>query len=257
MKKILLLCSLAIGLNSFAQIPNGTTAPDFTLTDWNGNTHTLYDYLNDGKTVIVEVFAAHCPSCWSYHQTNILKDFYNNYGPNGTDEAMVLALEHDQYNGELAFTGVGDPWNTAGNWVDGTPYPLFNVEGTDRSVFDDYNVTYYPVIYKICPDKKTEMVFASTQLSELYQKVQDCQTAQIVEEQETWVVNYNKLDKVINIQSSIEIKSLQVVNLQGQIIQTHGKLNNTLVDVNGFENGVYLLNFETVNGPKIEKIVIF
>ena len=29
-----------------AQIPNGTIAPNFTLTDINGNTHELYDYLD-------------------------------------------------------------------------------------------------------------------------------------------------------------------------------------------------------------------
>lgn len=76
-------------------MPDGTVAPDFTLTDYYGNTHHLYDYLNDGKTVFVEIFAAHCSSCWSYHETDILKDLYNSYGPAGTDEVMVLALEYD------------------------------------------------------------------------------------------------------------------------------------------------------------------
>jgi hypothetical protein len=37
-------------------IPDGSTAPDFTMTDINGNTHNLYSYLNSGKTVILDFF---------------------------------------------------------------------------------------------------------------------------------------------------------------------------------------------------------
>ena len=42
--------------NSYAQLPNGSVAPDFTLTDLNGTTHRLYDYLNDGYTVFVDFY---------------------------------------------------------------------------------------------------------------------------------------------------------------------------------------------------------
>ena len=36
---------------SSAQLPNGSVAPDFTLTDINGVQHKLYDYLDNGYTV--------------------------------------------------------------------------------------------------------------------------------------------------------------------------------------------------------------
>lgn len=32
----------------------GSPAPDFTVTDTHGETHTLYDYLEDGKTVVLD-----------------------------------------------------------------------------------------------------------------------------------------------------------------------------------------------------------
>jgi thiol-disulfide isomerase/thioredoxin len=39
-------------------------APDFTITDSDGQEHTLYaDYLNQGKTVLIEVFFTTCPPC--------------------------------------------------------------------------------------------------------------------------------------------------------------------------------------------------
>jgi len=36
-------------LNAIAQLTDGTIAPDFTLTDYCGNTHHLYSYLDSGK----------------------------------------------------------------------------------------------------------------------------------------------------------------------------------------------------------------
>ena len=37
-----------------------TNAVDFTVTDLEGNSHTLFDYLNNGKYVCVDFFAYWC-----------------------------------------------------------------------------------------------------------------------------------------------------------------------------------------------------
>ena len=37
-----------------AQITNGSTAPNFILDDLNGNEHKLYNYLDQGKYVILD-----------------------------------------------------------------------------------------------------------------------------------------------------------------------------------------------------------
>ncbi len=39
----------------------GKPVADFTLTDTEGNSHTLSDYLNDGKIVVIEWFNSTCP----------------------------------------------------------------------------------------------------------------------------------------------------------------------------------------------------
>jgi len=39
----------------------GQTAYDFTLTDTEGAEHTISDYLNDGKIVVLEWFSSNCP----------------------------------------------------------------------------------------------------------------------------------------------------------------------------------------------------
>jgi hypothetical protein len=257
MKKLFLSLAIILSLNASSQVEDGSIATDFTLTDWYGETHHLYSYLDADKTVFLEIFAAHCPSCWSYHQTDRLKNLYNTYGPDATNEIMVLALEHDQYNGELAFTGIGDPWNTAGNWLEGTPYPQFNVEGDDRSVFTDYNVTFYPVIYKICPDRTIERMNTSASEEQLYQKVQECQIASIDEEEKIWNVRFDPLSRTVIVEHSEELKSLNIINLQGQIIQTIPSISNSTINVSGLTNGIYLFQFETNATSIIEKLVIF
>ena len=96
MKKIFTLfiaCFLAFSAQ--AQLPDGSVCPDFTGTDIDGNVWNLYDLLDDGYTVIVDVSATWCGPCWSYHETGALEDVYATYGPDDTKEIMVLWIEGD------------------------------------------------------------------------------------------------------------------------------------------------------------------
>jgi cytochrome oxidase Cu insertion factor (SCO1/SenC/PrrC family) len=249
MKKLLFLALLFIKVNTYAQLANGSLAPDFTLTDYYGNTHNLYAYLNAGKTVIVEIFAAHCPSCWAYHQTQKLKNMYNNYGPNGTNELMILALEYDQWNDSNAFIGNGPAWVTQGNWLDGTPYPIFNVEDPNRNVFANYNVTFYPAIYKICPNKIIERLLTSETESQIYQKVQDCQSALSMNDlQLNTNVYINQNLRQLVISEYQKIAQVNILNLQGQTVKTINNIHSNPINLNNLPQGVYL--FEIFNENK-------
>ncbi|MBK6930814.1 MAG: hypothetical protein IPH12_08005 [Saprospirales bacterium] len=127
MKKIVLLLSFLItGLTAaWAQIPDGSTAPNFTVVDINGNAHSLYTLLDQGKTVYMDVFATWCGPCWNYHQTHALGDLWDQYGPPGTGEAYVLGIEGDAATTVPCITNsAGCSGGTLGNWAAGTPYPL-------------------------------------------------------------------------------------------------------------------------------------
>lgn len=125
MKKILLLAALfTISFSAISQIPDGSVAPDFTATDINGVEHNLYQLLDEGKTVILDVSATWCPPCWTYHQGGALEEVWEEYGPDGTDEMYVFFIEGD------ATTNMDDlEGNTAateGDWITGTPYPIID-----------------------------------------------------------------------------------------------------------------------------------
>ena len=146
----LLIVLWAFSLN--AQMPNGSTCPNFTGTDLDGNQWTLYDLLDANKTVYIEVSATWCGPCWAYHQAGHLKNLWNAYGPPGTDEAFVLFIEGDANTNTACLYGpAGCVGGTQGDWVTGTPFPIID----DHNIRTLLQVSFYPTIYMVCPaDKK-------------------------------------------------------------------------------------------------------
>jgi len=151
MKQIILLLVLSFCLMeaNALPLPSGATAPNWTMTDLNGVTHTLYDYLDQGKTVVIDFSATWCGPCWAYHNTHILKDLYNQKGPPGTNQVMVFFIEGDPDTPVSALYGGA---GSQGNWVEGTPYPIID-DGTGQTS-NAYQITYFPTLYAICPDRK-------------------------------------------------------------------------------------------------------
>lgn len=172
MKKLLLLLIVALFTfnNAQAQLPGGSIAPDFTLTDLDGTSHNLYSYLDNGYTVFLDFSAVWCNPCWNYHISGALEDLYMNHGPAGmpnvdpntTDDVMVFFIEGD---GNTVAELNGNGSSTYGDWVTGvndsepasglTPYPIICTDGTANStgVTSDYQIGYWPTVYMICPDR--------------------------------------------------------------------------------------------------------
>ena len=149
MKRIFTLAAflLFLGQTAFAQLPNGSIAPDFTATDINGVEHNLYDLLDQGKSVVLDVSATWCPPCWSYHQSGVLESLWEEHGPDGADDIYVFMIEGDASTTQADLEGTGG--NTAGDWITGTNYPIID----DAGIANLYQISYFPTLYHICPNR--------------------------------------------------------------------------------------------------------
>ncbi len=149
MKRSLLLSALGIAaFTASAQLPDNSICPDFTGTDLQGNTHNLYDYLDQGFSVVVEVSATWCGPCWNYHSSGTLEALYNEHGMGSVDpKVIVLFIEGDASTTLADLNGTGG--NTQGNWVAGTPFPIID----DASIANLLDIGYFPTLYKICPNR--------------------------------------------------------------------------------------------------------
>jgi hypothetical protein len=197
MKKILLSALLFGGIISQAnaQLQDGSIAPDFTVTayqSWlsaagmNSNgTYKLYDYLDSGYTVILDVSATWCGPCWNHHLTGALDDLYINHGPAGqlgvsattTNDVMVIWLDGD---GTTADATMLDGNGSIGNWIEPNatlgqiPFPMANpIAATANQINNGYDIAYYPTIYKICPNRVVSEVGQLT-ATEFYASVGTC-----------------------------------------------------------------------------------
>lgn len=160
MLRIITFLILLFPLSSLAQLPSGSVAPDFDLIDINGESHNLYEYLDQGKYVILEFFGARCQPCWNFHETHLLEDLYQEYGPAGRNELMVISIEANAYTDQEELMGGGD---AVGDFVTGISYPIINDEaGSQTGIIISktaqlYGMNFVPNLFVICPNRLLTM----------------------------------------------------------------------------------------------------
>lgn len=250
MKKIIYI--LAIGLLSVsqvskAQLADGSLAPDFTLTDLNGNSHNLYTYLYQGKTVFIDFFACHCPSCWAYHNQYELENLNAAHGPNGTlsQDVVVIAIEYDANNGTNEFYGISG--NTQGDWITGTTYPFCNPEGAARQVLTDYNVVYYPLVYGICPDKILFNV-GTQNATTFYNFALNCTSSGILNTQEPKALVVSLSNNTLFVRSKVACIDFSLYDVTGKrVIGQFIENTSESISVEHLSRGVYYYH-ASVNG---------
>ena len=274
MKKVLIFLIISI-INSnlsYCQLSDGSTVPDFTFTDINGNTQNLYSYLNAGKYVAVDVSTTWCDPCWLYHNSGEMDSLYTLHDLQGDQTWKVLFIEGDGNTTLADLQGTGT--NTKGDWITGSQFPIMNPSGVALNDFlSAYNVSFFPTLFIVCPDKKIH---------------QDTLNLAVKPSVNTWEyvanslcnssgLNEIKTEKPLTIfpnpaQSSIaicfsinnptEIK-LTISNSIGQIIDTKnfGTLSpgdqSLKVEVNNYKAGMYFFTLSKGENRVIrEKVIV-
>lgn len=134
---ILLFATLSFSTD--AQV--GNPAPNFTVTDTHGNTHTLYDYLDSGKVVVLDFFFTTCIPCQFYSpQVNLA---YEKYGCN---TANVIFMSIDYHDTDAEVLAYDEEYNIG--------YPsVSGLNGGGDAVVALYGVFGFPTFYVIDSSK--------------------------------------------------------------------------------------------------------
>jgi uncharacterized repeat protein (TIGR01451 family) len=154
-----------------AQLPAGTAAPDFSTTDVYGNPQQLSSYLNNGQYVVLYFFATWNAFDWDYWNSNMLQSINQTYGPLGSNQIQVLAIEGDSFTTIDDLYGTGS--STSGNFMLNATMPVID----DSNLSNLYAISYYPTLYIICP---TGIIISSDLISPLDETIvastQGCET---------------------------------------------------------------------------------
>ena len=173
MKHLLTLVTLCFATMGFAQLPNGSVAPDFTVTDIAGEEHNLYSYLDSGYAVIIDFSATWCGPCWNYHTSGVFEEIYEAHGPEGSNEVRILFIESDDNTTDEDLHGTGT--NTWGDWTAGVDYPIADNGG---NIFNLYECAYYPTIFTVCPNRLIQQTGQATAAAHInYFQSGDCAPA--------------------------------------------------------------------------------
>ncbi|NNE56226.1 MAG: TlpA family protein disulfide reductase, partial [Flavobacteriales bacterium] len=141
MKKILLFLSIVFSVNAIAQ-PEGTEFPNWTHTDIYGVDHTLYDYLDNGQVVVIDIFTTWCTNCIASLPN--LEELKAEYG----DDLMTFSFERDESTTDEAEWAVEH----------GVTNPIFD---DALSTMATWNTSYQPNFFVICPDRSFELKIGS------------------------------------------------------------------------------------------------
>jgi len=148
MKQLLFFSILIWSYFSYAQVNHyqeGDVVDDFTVTDINGQTYTLYDLTSQGKYVFLDFFYVDCASCQS--KISILNEFWDKYGcgeynifclaiNKGVDNDADVENFEDLYGGDFYHA------------------PAISGDGGAAEVTETFDVNVFSTFCLIAPDNK-------------------------------------------------------------------------------------------------------
>lgn len=160
MKKNLLIVLLA----AVSSVIYAQNAPNLIGTDLHGNTHNIYDYLDQGKSVLLDFFILNCTPC--QEASKYTEQLYEGYGPNGSNQLQIISVEVYNNSDEIVE-------DTANEW--GISNPVINLDAIPIAYLPFVSV--YPNYIMICPDKSMNIIHGfeyPTSLINWEQSINNC-----------------------------------------------------------------------------------
>ncbi|MEM1219634.1 MAG: redoxin domain-containing protein [Bacteroidota bacterium] len=240
-------------------------APDFSIVDTKGDPHTLYmDYLDQGKTVVLDLFFVNCPPCNDL--APLLEPLYQEWGAGQGDVEF------------FSITGVDNNASIDGFKAQhGVTFPAAGTEGNGPATEQPYTSNQfgtflgYPTLVVIAPDRTVTFDVWGGSMSETVDLLDQAIEATGAEKPNTNSVeelagsNFNMsitpnpvvdaamVDFQLKEQSDVQV---ELVNAVGQTVRTvfNGSMNAGFNQVSLFADdlvaGSYLVVVR-VNGAQL------
>ncbi|MFT4524376.1 MAG: peroxiredoxin [Bacteroidia bacterium] len=206
---------------------NAQTAPDFTITDIDGNSHNLYSTLDEGKVVVLKFFTNWCGIC--NNTADNVQALYDTYQSNG-DPVEFWALDRDANETNVHATTYRNNNNLT-----------FPVIGEANWVANLYGVQYQPEYKIICTDRSYEEEITYTQVN---QHVLDClsQITGIEESSTAGELNIRQTGKGVSMiweAENTQTSNLSIIDAAGRVVLTQTITGGKRVHLN-LTNGIYV-----------------
>ncbi len=244
LKLIVVSCLLIFGvhINAISQYNINDTVSDFTVVDVHGNTHNLFSYLDDNKYVCIDFFGISCEQCLTLVPT--FNNIFTSYGCNKSD-LVFLAINY--FNSDDEVLSFEEEY--------GGIYPSVSGMGGGQSVFEDWQINYWPQLWLISPDKtlvsnispikkeNIDSVFNSFGI-----KKDSCPTSNIPIQsfsKNTFTIYPNPASDIIYINSFgySSYNNYKIYNLSGLIVANGILTNKKTIQISKLKSGFYILEF--------------
>lgn len=222
-------------LLSFSKIYAQQIAPDFTLRDVWGVERNLYQALDSGKTVVLDFFITNCGTCQI--NTPKLDSIWNALGHNG-DSLWIWGIECSERNDSTILAFMQQYHGT---------YPFFSTL-SNNDIINNYNITYTPQYFVVCPNKNMKQV----NVNNITSAINGCKML--------WY-DMSTIDNTIIIQNKqITIpKSTshwELYTIQGKLIEQSNSNKNT-ISLELLKNGLYIFKWYNHEKNLSFKLCIF
>lgn len=152
-KLLALIVIVVINFKAKTQVTGytvGQTVVDFSVVDTDWNVHTLSDYTNAGKWVVLNFFNNPSPPSSSQITTPIFNDLYEKYGCNTADLVCIALTTSTNDPGVILYM---DTYGGASEHC-----PAISHEGFSAGVDTMFIPNGYPTFCLIGPDRKLKIV---------------------------------------------------------------------------------------------------